>query len=192
MKKLVLTMVIAGLAMVASAQKLTEFRFYNVSAGSVLDNDSSNIDGGTALIYLSDDSTIDFNSAIGLSESYGDDFLYAAQETGSGAFAGRLTLDYLTELDGEDNYQGYEAYLIVLDLDYDLFTSVGNVAIGTYYDITSLHGPLADPDAPSTPQTFNPGSLQTSTQVVPEPATAMLLAFGGGLAWLIRLKQRLG
>jgi hypothetical protein len=27
-------------------------------------------------------------------------------------------------------------------------------------------------------------------QAVPEPATAMLLALGGGLAWLVRLKQR--
>jgi len=28
-------------------------------------------------------------------------------------------------------------------------------------------------------------------EVVPEPATALLLALGGGLAWLVRLKQRL-
>ncbi len=27
---------------------------------------------------------------------------------------------------------------------------------------------------------------------VPEPATAMLLALGGGLAWLVRMKQRMG
>jgi hypothetical protein len=26
---------------------------------------------------------------------------------------------------------------------------------------------------------------------IPEPATALLLAFGGGIAWLMRLKQRL-
>jgi len=28
-------------------------------------------------------------------------------------------------------------------------------------------------------------------EVVPEPATALLLAIGGGVAWLVRLKQRL-
>lgn len=31
----------------------------------------------------------------------------------------------------------------------------------------------------------------TVAQVVPEPATALLLGIGGGIAWLIRLKQRL-
>ncbi len=32
----------------------------------------------------------------------------------------------------------------------------------------------------------------TTISVVPEPATAMLLALGGGLAWLVRMKQRMG
>ncbi len=40
--------------------------------------------------------------------------------------------------------------------------------------------------------TYSIGSVNGNWQAVPEPATAMLLALGGGLAWLVRLKQRLG
>lgn len=191
MKNIIVIMVLSSMAFVTSAQNLTSFRWQNTSAGSVTDNGGNNIDGGVALYYLTDDSTIDFNASALLSESYSDDFLYDVQETGSGAFTGRLPGSYVTETDSGNNYQGYQSYLIVLDMDYDSFTSVGNVSTGTYYWIGSLSAELVDPDPPNTPQDFNPGSIQTSTQVVPEPATALLLVLGGGLAWLIRLKQRL-
>jgi len=52
-------------------------------------------------------------------------------------------------------------------------------------------------EAPDDAFAYNIGSDAANgsmggVSVVPEPATAMLLAFGGGLAWLVRLKQRLG
>ena len=31
--------------------------------------------------------------------------------------------------------------------------------------------------------------FEASVQAVPEPATALLLAIGGGLTWLLRMKQ---
>lgn len=40
--------------------------------------------------------------------------------------------------------------------------------------------------------TYTQNTVNGTWQAVPEPATAMLLALGGGLAWLVRLKQRLG
>ncbi len=39
--------------------------------------------------------------------------------------------------------------------------------------------------------TYDPGgTVAGDWQAVPEPATALLLALGGGIAWLVRLKQR--
>lgn len=43
----------------------------------------------------------------------------------------------------------------------------------------------------SDPYTYSQGTVDNSWVAVPEPATAMLLALGGGLAWLVRLKQRM-
>lgn len=38
---------------------------------------------------------------------------------------------------------------------------------------------------------YTQSSVNGSWQAIPEPATAMLLALGGGMAWLVRMKQRI-
>jgi Na+/alanine symporter len=192
MKKLIIiTMVLtAGIAAISNAD-LTSFRWQNTAAGSVKNNLGDNVDAGVALYYLSNDSNIDFDPNVLLTSTYGDDFLYNSQITGTGAFAGRLPGVYVTESDLGNNYQGYQSYLIVLNMAFASFTTVEAVPLGTYYWISSLSLDLADPNAPNTPQTFNPGSIQTLTTVIPEPATMGLFGLGAIGTWLIRRKKKL-
>ncbi len=72
----------------------------------------------------------------------------------------------------------------------------GTVEVGDTVRIGAIGGLINDlrPDGPggsqAPGQVFDAGTL-TNIEIVPEPATAMLLALGGGLAWLVRLKQRM-
>lgn len=63
------------------------------------------------------------------------------------------------------------------------------------YDTAFTGGSVGPGGAYQLPATDVPANYTvtqlSSWQAVPEPATAMLLALGGGLAWLVRLKQRL-
>ena len=189
--------VLSGLAAGANAATLTQFRWYNTTAGNLVNADNVAIaaGGATVLTYLSPDNTINFNPDALMTASYGNDFFYKALGNG---FAGRLTTTYMTEVDSPD-YRGYFTYAIVLDMLYSTFTgtysgNVANVPVGTSYAITSIFGELGDlakQPTPDLPSSFNAGNLKTQTSVIPEPATAMLLAIGGGIAWLVRFKQRL-
>ncbi len=174
----------------------TNFRWWNTAAGNLQDNVSADILAGdaTVLTYLSSDSTINFDAATLLANSYGNDFYYQALTTG---FDGRLTTTLMAET-GDPGYNGYFAYAVVLDMSLTTFNTTYNgnvdeVPVGTYYAITTISTALTDQDGGlGTPDSFNyMGNLTTNQQVVPEPATAMLLAFGGGLAWLVRMKQRM-
>ena len=67
--------------------------------------------------------------------------------------------------------------------------SAGVFRGGSYFSIEaylrSSHRDGSDPSGEYVHVGFRP------VEVVPEPATALLLAIGGGVAWLVRLKQRL-
>jgi hypothetical protein len=76
---------------------------------------------------------------------------------------------------------------------YSVVFNAAAIADATQYQVTTMTTqgnswyqlPSTDID-----NTYTTTSV-SSWQAVPEPATAMLLALGGGLAWLVRLKQRL-
>lgn len=189
---LVLT-VLVGVVADTNAATQVQFRWWNTAANNLMDNVNVAIPAGeaTVLTYLSSDNTINFDAGTLLSASYGNDFFYQALGNG---LPGRLTTTYMTDT----SYVGYFAYAVVLDLNYTTFTTtyggnVANVPIGTYFAITGVFGGLGNvaAETPAPPDDFNAGNLKTQTSVIPEPATAMLLAVGASIAWLIRLKQRL-
>ncbi len=190
--------VLSGLAAGVNAATLTQFRWYNTTAGNLVNADNVAIaaGGATVLTYLSPDNTINFNPDALMTASYGNDFFYKALGNG---LVGRLVTGYMSEVDSPD-YRGYFTYAVVLNMPYSTFTgtysgSVTNVPVGTSYAITGIFGGLNDlakQPIPDSPNSFtNTGSLKTNIQVIPEPATIGLLALGTGIAWMIRLKQRL-
>ncbi len=78
----------------------------------------------------------------------------------------------------------------------DVFIRIYNdtvVPSGSYWQIDSASMTLHDATAPlgTTALDVQVDFSSSSWQAVPEPATAMLLALGGGLAWLVRMKQRM-
>ncbi|MBI9020321.1 MAG: PEP-CTERM sorting domain-containing protein [Verrucomicrobia bacterium] len=78
----------------------------------------------------------------------------------------------------------------------DVFTVIFNNTIlenaTSYLVVDSSAFNVGAAVAPTPPVAYGLGDAAGTWQAVPEPATAMLLALGGGLAWLVRLKQRLG
>ena len=190
----VIALAMIALALGASAQtQYSSFRWFNVAAGNLKNNAGTDITSGgaTVLTYLSSDSTIDFDAGALLSSTYGNDFFYAALGNG---LPGRMTTDYMSEsiATGTD-YSGFYAYAIVLDVSLATFNStyggdVANVVAGTYYDVTSMFGTLTDLNTSPVPtaDTFVTSNLQTTSQVVPEPATIGLFGLGALSAWIIR------
>jgi hypothetical protein len=192
MKKIMMVaLVMAGMVVSANAD-LTKFRWYATAASNLVNNSNIGIAVGnaTVLTYLSADNTINFNPAVLLANTYGNDTYYQAQGI---TLAGRLTCAYLVEVGPTPDYRGKFAYAIVLDMPLTTFNTtygglVANVPAGTWYDVTPISVALADMNIvpPPTAQTFVPGSLKTDTQVIPEPATALLFGIGAMGAWMIR------
>ena len=185
MKKTIIIFSVICVSIIASAD-LTSFRWFGGSGG-LTDNSGVVIATGdaTVLTYISDDAVIDFNPLVSLSASYGNDVLVYDTAT----LGNRFWSTYMTEGDAGANYVGKYAYSVVLDVAHAAYSGVGNVAEGTYYGLGAMSAALIDSDAPpsGTPQTFDPGSVQTTQQVIPEPAVASLLVvFGGGLMFAKR------
>ena len=189
MKKIVIFLALASVVITASAD-LTSFRWNNPSPTALTDNLAVpfTIGQATLLTFISDDAVIDFDPLSPLSSTYGDDILvYDLVNTGPD-IPGRLITDFMTETDAGNNYQGKYAYVVALDKEYATYSGLGSVALGTYYGIGNISVALVDPDAPSVPQDFNSGNIQTSLQTIPEPAVVALLGiFGGGLLVARRL-----
>ena len=186
---------VAGMIVLCAytASASVAFRWLNTATGSATDHLGANLPTGfTILTYLSPDATIDFDYGVMLQETYGSgggqDFLLTGKETGS-ALAGKYAMSYIYDGlpgAGAGSYVGYYAYFVALELDIGSYTSVGNVAGGTYFDVSTLGTVQAattalvqydtDPLAPQ--QTFGGGTIQTIHQVVPEPGILGLLAVG--------------
>ncbi len=192
----IITLTLLGLTFTSSAA-LTEFRWWNTAANNLLNNVDSAIATGdaTVLTYLSSDNTINFDAGVLLATTYGNDFFY--QALGNLA-PGRLATTYMTEPDGGTDYAGWYAYAVVLDMSLVTFTTtyggdVTQVPAGTFYDVTTYFGGLTDMDPigpPATADSFNAGNIKTSTQVVPEPATALLFGIGGIGAFIVRRNKK--
>jgi len=159
-----------------------------VTAGSATDHLGASLPlNYTILTYLSSDATIDFDYGVMLQDTYGTDFL--VDDQGCLAPGGRVVTTYMTlgaAGAGAGSYVGHYAYFVALEMDYGSFTSTGNVAPGSYFGVSVLSPALTqyDTDPLSPQQSFDVqtmGSIQTSSQVVPEPGVFGLLAVGCGV-----------
>ena len=191
MRVLIIFFVLTVISITASADLLTSFNWENASPVALRDNAGGTIAYGdaTVLTFISDDNIIDFDVGVALSSTYGNDILvYNNANVGPPPVPGQLNTVYMSEDVSENNYQGKYAYAVVFDLVYTSYTTIENIPEGTYYKVAAISSDfLKDPDAPSTTQSFNPGSVQTTQQVIPEPAVASLLVvFGGGLMFAKR------
>ena len=191
-----LALLMSGMSISATAD-LTSFRWFNSAVGNLQNSSGVAIatGGASVLSYLSSDNVINFDQTVLLATAYGDDFYYQALGNLS---AGRIWTAYMTEPDGGTDYAGYYTYAVILDMPIATFNTtysgdVTLVPVGTDYALTPIFGGLTDMDpsgTPPLPDSFNAGSLQTSMQVVPEPATALLFGIGGLGAFIVRRNKK--
>jgi len=191
MKKIVCILCVVAMGLVASATQLN----WNYN-GNLATTDGVSVQLGWSILMFEDVSGNNsgswYNSLIiddsgvvsSTADGTGDDVILSLSTTISGfdiPFALRTFSNSSQSTD-----EGKNVYTILVD----------NTSLGTAGNFIVLDSsPFAVPSAGEPPQVKDyelSGVAGSWQQVVPEPATAMLLALGGSLAWLVRLKQRLG
>lgn len=199
MKKALIAIMLAGA--VCNSPADVKFR-WNPPAGSLKNNSGSDIavGGATVLTYVSGDTVIDFPSNGILQASYGsgagaDSFIGVG--VGNAALAGRYITPYY-DIPGND-YVGKYVYAIILNMPASSFTTLSAVPVGTYYGVTTI-GKIGGVDTPlvafdsfnaaATTLSYTGGNVQTTLQVIPEPAVAGLVALGAAVVAIRRYRAR--
>lgn len=182
-----------------SSANRVEFR-WNPASGSLTDKDENPIlaQMGTVLTFLSENDQIEFNTQSMLTDTYGDDFFFASSGNGANGF---YATPYM--MDAENDYVGYYAYAVVLNLPYSTFTDVYESDFSKlphdgsiYFGVGLMDGPLVQvdevppPHVPQQQELTGGGDIVTSYQLIPEPGGVALLALGGALAVYVRGKKR--
>jgi hypothetical protein len=185
--------VLLGLIAVQSNANVS-FRWLSASVGDAKDELGINLATGNLLLtFVSTDNVVDFSSSDPLQTSYGNDVLLSAQDT---KVAGKYNTVYQTPGvagSGAGSYVGNYVYFLIFHSAFASYTSIDAIAAGTYYQVSSMSGPLSQYDTtPLNPQqSFSPGPVQTTLQVVavPEPSTVGLILVGVGLVALRRMRR---
>ncbi len=202
MKKIVITILLGSFALSALANDLlwgsdSGFTVSDNSGALVATSKTDPLDGAfIQLISAGLNGVIDPFNYFGVGVS-GDDVVIATSYSFGGSGLGVK--------DGKFKYiaAGFDAS----ETDATVYVRVYNEAnenyangvaatitggVVTHYWESALESFTWNDTGADTQWDFTGGANVQTTTVVPEPATAMLLALGGGLAWLVRLKQRLG
>lgn len=195
---------ILGFMFVASAYADVQFGWANHSANALTNHLGATIpqSQATVLTFLSGDAVIDFDPLSPLASSYGsgagaDVFLRAQNNTSTSSRYSTNT----PSLAGNDLVGKY-VYAVVLELPFSQFVSIATVPAGTYFGISQMGytqtsgvgnpAPIQQFSAtdPTTVGLYRGGPVQTSLQVIPEPAGATLIVMGLGILLARRIKAR--
>jgi hypothetical protein len=198
MKKAIVFLAIASLAVAASAKMSVS---YNTSSARFQNDGGTDLTAGFLFMayWSSDQSTSGFNTADPTAPS-GDVFLGAYDsDPGNFNLDGNILLtsspvDYdAASYSGVSSFNNGYVYAAVFDYAYSSYG--GSVPGGTYYTLApgTPFGPTEDSGSPTPVNIggqFDAGTFSTSSQVVPEPASAMLGVFGVGVILYRRWRSR--
>jgi hypothetical protein len=179
MKKIVMVMVVMA-AVVFSASAQNNIQWYNPGEmydwlGNLMPEDS----GCVIRLYTTTDDTISFGIVDGVATTSGDD-VWSGMEF-SLLSGGDVGLGY-ADMTPSTISAGAKIYSVIFsDSPTAGYFAIADNAVQTVSYVPDTFYYITDRDV-----------QQGDWQAIPEPATAMLLALGGGLAWLVRLKQRIG
>jgi hypothetical protein len=181
MKKIVIVTVMTLFAVMFSANAGNDIQWYNRGEmydwlGNLMPEDS----GCVIRMYTTVDDTINFGIVDGVATATGDD-TYANMEF-SLLSGGDVGLGYANMINSTIT-AGSKIYSVIFSDS----PTAGFYAIAAFSPTT-----LTQYTAESFLYITDKDVQQGDWQAVPEPATFGLMAMGAGIAWLVRLKQRIG